>query len=123
MPDFNEERIMIHFFSNHADLTALGELTGEQIILIPHPYVELEWNVEQVKGRCAAAINRALEAERLVINGDYTLVALVVLARKQAGKPTGFFAMKKLNEPTAEKDAEGNILHRNVLKPIQVRWI
>jgi hypothetical protein len=32
-------------------------------------------------------------------------------------------AMKKLNEPSNEKDKEGNSVHHNVLKPVGIRWI
>lgn len=32
-------------------------------------------------------------------------------------------AMKKLNEPSNEKDKEGNLVHHNVLKPVGIRWI
>lgn len=73
--------------------------------------------------KCATVIQQATWCEKLVLNGDYTLVSLIVIARRMVFKKTGFLAMKKLNEPTAEKDADGNIVHRNVLKPIAIRWV
>ena len=114
---------MIYFLSNHKDTSAIEAMTGESCTVIPHPYIEPEWTISEIKQRCATIIQQAITAEKLVINGDYTLVSLIVIARHQAGKPTGFMAMKKLNEPSNEKDKEGNIVHRNVLKPIGIRWI
>ena len=114
---------MIHFFSNHTDTSAIEELTSDAVTVIPHPYIEPEWSVEEIQTRCFAVIQQAMAAERLVINGDYTLVSLIVLARHQEGKKTGFVAMKKLNAPSNEKDADGNIVHRNVLKPVAIRWV
>lgn len=114
---------MIHFFSNHKDTSAIETLTGEPCTVIPHPYIEPEWSVEEIQDKCATVIQQALDANELVINGDYTLVSIIVLARHQAGKKTGFVAMKKLNAPSSEKDEAGNIIHRNVLKPVAIRWV
>lgn len=114
---------MIHFLSNHTDTSALEAITGESVTVIKHPYIEPEWTVEEIQERCATVIQRAVAAQWLVINGDYTLVSLIVIARHEANKETGFIAMKKLNEPSNEKDADGNIVHRNVLKPVAIRWV
>lgn len=114
---------MIHFFSNHKDTSAIEAITGEPVNVIPHPYIEPEWTVEDVKRNCEKQIAAAVFAERLIINGDYTLVSLILLARRRLGKSTGFLCMKKINEPCSEKDSDGNIIHRNILKPVNVRWI
>lgn len=114
---------MIHFLSNHSDTSAIETITGQPVTVIKHPYIEPEWSVDQVQERCATVIQQALDADKLVLNGDYTLVSMIVIARHQVGKATGFIAMKKLNEPSSEKDADGNIIHRNVLKPVNIRWI
>lgn len=114
---------MIHFFSNHKDTKFIEELTGEEVRVIAHPYVEPEWSESEVAERCAAAIEAAVSANKLIINGDYFLVSHIVLSRSAAGKKTGFLAMKKFNEPSNEKDREGRIVHRNILKPVAIRWI
>lgn len=114
---------MIHFLSNHKDTQPLKDITGEDVTLISHPYIEPEWTTEQVSAKCRRTIADAVRAEKLVANGDYTLVAMIVLIRATMGKSTGFIAMKKLNEPTAERDADGNIVHRNVLRPVGVRYV
>jgi len=113
----------MHFFSNHKDVSFIEAHTEEKCMLIQHPYIEPEWSVEEIRSRCAKEIGQAVEAEKLIINGDYTLVAIILLARAEEGKPTGFLAMKKFNEPSNEKDAEGRIIHQNILKPVGIRWI
>jgi hypothetical protein len=115
--------IMITFFSNHADTSFIQEHTGEEVTHIKHPYIEPEWSTVDIIKNCTQEIKQAVEATTLIINGDYTIVSLIVLERFKKGKKTGFMCMKKLNEPTAEKDSDGNIIHRNVLKPIGIRWI
>ena len=114
---------MITFFSNHTDTSFIEEYTGEQVRVIKHPYIEPEWTFAQVLTNCKDEINEAVKATKLIINGDYTLVSSIVMERFLQNKRTGFIAMKKLNEPTSEKDSEGNIIHRNILKPINIRWI
>lgn len=114
---------MIHFLSNHKDTSALEIISGEQVSLIPHPYIEPEWSVPELREKCSETISQAVAAEKLVANGDYTLVSLVVIERAKAGKQTGFLGMKKLNTPSNEKDSEGNIVHRNILKPVSLRWV
>ena len=114
---------MIHFFSNHKDTAPLVLLTGEQVTVIPHPYIEADWSMDDIRLFCKDAIQEAVTADKLIINGDYSIVSLIVSQRLQKGKKTGFIAMKKMNEPSNEKDENGNIIHRNVLKPIGIRWI
>lgn len=114
---------MIKFFSNHKDTSAIEQITGEKVEVIPHPYIEPEWSVEEVRNNCSGVINDAIDADKLVINGDYTIVSIILLARARAGKLTGYLCMKKLNKPTSEKDADGNIIHKNILKPVNIRWI
>lgn len=114
---------MIKFFSNHTDIKFLEEFTKEEIRLIQHPYIEPEWSIEDIKRKCNKEITEAIIAEKLIINGDYSIVSIIVLARARLSRPTGFICMRKFNEPSTEKDANGNIIHRNVLKPVNVRWI
>ena len=112
----------VHFLSNHK-ASFLEEHLKADIERIPHPYIEPDWSEEEVWSNCIETIRCAVDAEALVANGDYSLVGLVLRERLRTGKPTGFIAMKKLNEPSNEKDAAGNIVHRNVLRPVGVRWI
>jgi len=114
---------MIHFLSNHKDTSPLEAITGEDVTLIPHPYIEPEWTTAEVGDKCHQVIARAIRAEKLVANGDYTLVSMIVLIRATMGKQTGFLCMRKLNEPTAARDPDGNIVHRNVLRPVGVRYV
>lgn len=115
---------MIHFFSNHKDTSDIEALTGEKVEVIPHPYVKPQWTTMEILcGECSSAIDRAIKADQLIINGDYTLVSLIVLERNRLGKETGFLCMEKLNAPTSERDAAGNIIHQNILKPVNIRWI
>jgi len=114
---------MIKFFSNHDDTKELERITGEKVEVISHPYIEPEWTIEDVEEKCGKQIREAVDAEKLVINGDYTLVSMITIKRFLKGKKTGFIGMKKLNKPTNEKDKDGNIVHKNILKPVNVRWI
>lgn len=114
---------MITFFSNHTDTNYINEFTGEEVELIPHPLLQAEWSVEEIEENCKNEILEAVTAEKLIINGDYTLVAIILKKRFELGKITGFIAMKKLNAPSNEKDQFGNIIHRNILKPVGVRWV
>lgn len=113
----------VHFMSNHKDVSFLENHFGHEINLVPHPYIEPEWSETEFREKCAQVIARAVAAEILVMNGDYFLVVTILKARLEAGKRTGFIAMKKFNEPSNEKDSEGRIIHRNVLKPVAIRWI
>jgi len=115
--------LKVHFLSNHKDTSFLEEYLKADIERIPHPYIEPDWSEEEVWSNCIETIRCAVDAETLVANGDYFLVGVVLRERLKAGKPTGFIAMKKFNEPSNEKDADGNIVHRNILRPIAVRWI
>lgn len=113
----------VTFLSNHKDASFLESYLKLPVEIIPHPYIEPEWNEEQVEERCADVIRKAVEAEILILNGDYFLVAIILRARIMEGKRTGFISMKKYNEPSNRKDSEGRIIHNNILKPIGVRWI
>ena len=85
--------------------------------------MEPEWNEKTILELNKDVIRRAIDAETLVINGDYFLVSYITVRRSGAGKKTGFLAMKKFNEPTSEKDADGRIIHKNILKPVGIRWL
>src|SRR4030042_6047663 len=107
----------IAFLSNHKDITFLKSI-GYDVELIIHPYIEPEWSEEQVQQNCAAVINRAVDVDLLVMNGDYFFVAIILKARLAKGKRTGFIAIKKFNEPCPiEKDVEGKIMYKNIVKP------
>lgn len=114
---------MIHFLSNHKDASVIESLTGEPCTLIPHPYIGPEWDTNDVIQKCARVIKQAVECDLLVLNGDYTLVSLIVLCRLDADKKTGFLAMKKISELSSEKDAEGNIVYVDFLQPVGIRWV
>lgn len=114
---------MVYFFSNHTDTAFIESFMNDTVSIIKHPYIEPEWSVSDIEEKCQNEISQAVEAEKLVINGDYTLVAIILKKRFDLGKQTGFIAMKKLNEPSNEKDRFGNIIHRNILKPIGIRWV
>ena len=114
---------MIYFFSNHTDIEFIKSFCKDSVNVIKHPYIEPEWTTQDVERNCHNEIDLAVEADQLIINGDYTLVAIILKKRFELGKQTGFIAMKKLNEPSNEKDSNGNIVHRNVLKPIGIRWV
>lgn len=114
---------MISFFSNHKDTAAIEALTGEPVEVIPHPYIRPEWTAEDVKEHCAEAIAKAVDAAKLIINGDYTLVSIIVTARYMSGKKTGFVAFEKIGDSETKKDKAGNITHKNILKPVNIRWI
>lgn len=114
---------MIHFFSNHKDTSFVTEMTGEEVALIPHPLIEAEWTVEEIKSYCLKEITQAVDAEKLVLNGDYTIVHIISHERSRLGKQTWYISMKKLSEPgwEGQKDENGNIVHRNVLRPVAIR--
>lgn len=123
MSKYDQEKKMIKFFSNHKDVSYIEKFTGKKCGIIPHPYIEPDWDIEELKEKCSQEIKEAISADELIINGDYTLVSMIVIERHKQNKRTGFICMKKLNEPTAEKDKDGNIIHKNILKPINIRWI
>ena len=113
----------ITFLSNHDDLTPLQKFFPDaEIVLIRHPYVEPHWTTDELAARCSETINAAINAAELVINGDYTLVSLVVLNRWKADKRTGFLCMKR-EEARSERGPDGRIRNQNVLTPCGVRWI
>ncbi len=114
---------MIHFFSNHKDTSFLEQYFNEQVRVILHPYIEPEWSVDEILTNCKVVIQEAIKAERLIINGDYTLVAIILLERHRLGRPTGFICMRKLSGNKTLIDSDGKIVHQNVLKPVNVRWV
>lgn len=114
---------MVYFMSNHTDVKFLESYLGRDVKIIKHPYIDPEWDAKDIAKFCSDVIDEAVEANYLVLNGDYTLVSIIVLKRAEIGKSSGFIAMKKLNEPSNEKDKDGNIIHRNVLKPVGIRWV
>lgn len=115
---------MIYFLSNHKDTSFLRKyFKGEEVEVIPHPLIEFEWTENDIYTWCSDVIAKAVNADILIMNGDYTLVGIILLERSCLGKKTGFLAMKKMNEPCSERDADGKITYRNVVKPVGVRWI
>lgn len=114
---------MIYFLSNHKDTAFLESLTNEKITLISHPYIDPNWTSNELLENCKGVIDQAVRAERLVANGDYSLLSTIIIRRFKLGKKTGFICMEKLNKPSSERDEAGNIVHKNILKPINIRWI
>lgn len=114
---------MILFLSNHTDLEPIQRITGEEVKLLKHPYVMPEWTTEELIKECKTVIEQAVNAENLVMNGDYTLVAIILRNRLILDKKTGFLTMKKIENPVTGKDARGVIKHSNVLLPVGIRWV
>ena len=114
---------MVHFLSNHKDTSFVELFTGSEVTHIPHPYIDPKLSENDVWDKYGNVIQQAAEADTLVINGDYFLVALILKERLKAKKVTGFIAMQKFNEPSNEIDSEGNIIHKNILRPMQIRWV
>ena len=112
------------FLTNHKETELVQAVVGEPIELINHPYIDPDWSVDDVCRECADVIAQAVDADKLILNGDYTLVSLIVLARAaHGGKPTGFVCFKKIGESVSKKNADGTITHSNVLQPVNVRWL
>ncbi len=114
---------MVYFFSNHKNTSFLEQFLREEVTIIPHPYIEPQWSMEDLIEKCDVEISLALLVDKLIINGDHSLVSYIVVKRNRLGKKTGFITFQKLNEPTKEKDNSGNIVHKNILRPISVRWL
>lgn len=114
---------MIKFLSNHKETTLVEILHGEEVQLIPHPYIQPSWSVADLRRECAAIIADAVSCEKLIINGDYTLVALIAIERFKLGKKTGYVCFEKIGASQAVKQADGTILHSNVLRAVNVRWL
>lgn len=114
---------MIYFLSNHTDTESVERITGEQVRIIAHPYIEPTWSIEEMRDKCKRTLRAAAEAEKLIINGDYTLVAMVFLERYLLGKKTGFICFEKRGNSQNTKHADGSITHSNVLVPVNVRWL
>lgn len=116
---------MIHFFSNHTDTEFLSQHTGEEIQLIRHPYIDPSWSEAETLAECATVMLQAINAEKLIINGDYFIVAHIVIARKAQERPTGFISFEKSIHPDRQtrKDDSGNINYQNTLKPVGIKWI
>lgn len=120
----------IIFLSNHKDTGTLKDilikkgLKNPNVVHLAHPYIEPEWTTEEVKENCKFVIELAVNAEHLIMNGDYTLVSVIVLERRKLGKKTGFITMKKLSSPDgAKKQKDGSIKHSNILLPVNIRYI
>lgn len=114
---------MIYFFSNHKDVSFIEELTGQKVERIQHPLIEPDWNEHAVLNNCHEVIQKAVDAEALIINGDYFLVSHIVLQRYMMGRKTGFVAFARKPGDNAVRDKQGNIIHKGVLKPVGIRWI
>jgi hypothetical protein len=97
---------MVHFLSNHKDIFYLKEyFPGEEIEVIPHPHLSPNWTAEDIEVNCKDVIEKAVQAEKLIMNGDYTLVGMILLKRSHAGEWTGFLSMKKESSPDAQKSS------------------
>ena len=114
---------MVKFLTNHRETDLIQAVVGDVIELITHPYVDPSWSVDDVCINCADVIGEAVDADRLIINGDYTLVSIIVIARHAQHKPTGFVCFAKIGESVSKKNADGTITHSNVLQPVNVRWL
>lgn len=116
---------MIHFFSSHTDTSFLQEyFKGEEITIIPHPHLDQNWSVSEIREHCRAEIGAAIAADILIANGDYTLVGMILLERSRLGKKTGFFAMKKMNRTEfAKPGSAGQIEYKNIVRPVGIRWL
>jgi hypothetical protein len=115
---------MVHFLSNHKDISFLQQyFKGEPITIIPHPVLDPDWSEIEIKEKCQAVIEQAIQADILIANGDYTLVGMILLERSRVDKKTGFLAMKKMSGSDSVRDAEGKITFQNVVKPVGVRWL
>lgn len=120
--DWQKKKGTIYFFSNHSDLEPLKQLTGEEVVHIPHPLIRPEWGDGRVLEECKVVIDQAIAVDRLVINGDYFLVSHIVIRRWKRGRITGFMAMEKRNPGTTTK-LGNEIRHTNVLVPVGIRWL
>ena len=114
---------MVKFLTNHRETDLIHAVVGEAIELITHPYIDPSWSVDDMCYHCAETIAEAVAADRLIINGDYTLVSWIVLLRHTAGKPTGFVCFEKIGESVSKRNEDGTITHSNVLIPVNVRWL
>lgn len=113
---------MIYFLSNHSDTSFLRRFFPiEEIILIPHPLLKPEWDADQIKLQCASEIGKAVQVDTLIMNGDYTLVGLILLERAKLGKRTGFIAFRRIGGGAGVY--KGKISHQAVLEPVGIRWL
>jgi len=113
---------MIKFLSNHTP-DEVELLLGERVRVIAHPYVQPRWTIADIRRECADTLRDAVSEAKLILNGDYTLVALIVLDRAALGLPTGFICFDKIAPSEADKQADGTIKHVNVLRAVAIRWI
>uniref|UniRef100_A0A6M3L7D5 Uncharacterized protein n=1 Tax=viral metagenome TaxID=1070528 RepID=A0A6M3L7D5_9ZZZZ len=114
---------MVYFLSNHKDTSFIEEHLKDSVEVISHPCLSPDWTVDNIQTRCAEEIKKAIEADNLIMNGDYTLVGLILLERARRGKKTGFLAMKKMSGTKMQKDSDGKINYSNTVKPVGIRWI
>ena len=115
---------MVYFLSNHRDTSFIKEcFSHDEIEVIPHPCLSPDWSAEDIEEKCKDIIEQAVEAETLIMNGDYTLVGLILLERSREGKWTGFLSMKKESSPDITKSPDGKITYSNTVKPVGIRWI
>jgi hypothetical protein len=115
---------MIHFLSNHKDISFLQEcFSSDKVEVIPHPCLSPDWSAEDIEVKCKDIIEKSSNAETLIMNGDYTLVGLILLKRSHAGKWTGFLSMKKESSPNVIKNPDGKITYINTVRPVGIRWI
>jgi len=122
----SEKMKKILFLSNHSDTSPIKSVLGNDIEIewIKHPYIEAEWNINDIKENCKEVIKKCINVDTLILNGDYTLVYLIVIERFRMKKKTGFISFKKLSKPDGTiKLPDGSIKHSNILKPVGIRWI
>ena len=114
----------IAFMSNHKDTAFIeSQFPSERVELIPHPYIEARWTMPMIRFELRDFISRCCEPDILVLNGDYSLVSLIVLERFHLNRRTGFISMEKRNAPDAQKLADGSIRNTNVLVPVGIRYL
>jgi hypothetical protein len=118
-------KLKVKFFSNHNDLSFIkDQFPLDEVSFIAHGLIDPDWDMKKLEEECKDRIDQALDCDVLIINGDYSLVSLIVTKRLSMGKKTGFICMKKLSDSSeTKKDANGVIAHTNRLIPCNIRYI
>lgn len=113
----------VYLLSNHKDIAFLKKFYPDSnISLILHPRLDPAWSENEIRIHCSSVISKAVKAGTLIINGDYFLVSLILKARLESGKSTGFVAFEKLSSPDTTS-SDGIISYSNSVKPVRLRWI
>jgi hypothetical protein len=118
-------KLSVKFFSNHNDLSFIKDrFPLDEVSFINHGLIDPDWDMDRLEKECQNRIDEAINCDILIINGDYSLVSLIVSKRLALKKKTGFICMKKLSVPEdSSKDTNGIISHTNRLIPCNIRYI